>query len=100
LTFGRAGEFFQIARTLAPFSFTFMSFNTTSIFTTLHPESDGYFLFFLEDYKLDQDLEFSFDSFKLTFERMPHLSASCPSKMVFEHLQDYFHLQDSTNGFP
>jgi hypothetical protein len=36
-------------------------------------ELNGYFLLFLEDYKLDQDLELSFDSFKLMFQRMSHL---------------------------
>jgi hypothetical protein len=31
---------------------------------------------------------------------MLHLLASGPSRMIFEHLWDYFHLIDSTNGFP
>jgi hypothetical protein len=30
---------------------------------------------------------------------MLHILASDPSGMVFEHLQDYFHLEDSTSGF-
>jgi hypothetical protein len=66
LIFGRVGEYFKTTHTLAPFSHAPMSFNTTSAFTTLHPKSNGYFLFFLEDYKLDQDLELSSDFFKLT----------------------------------
>jgi hypothetical protein len=50
-----------------------MSFDTTLILTTLHLETYGYFLFFLKDYELDQNFELSFDSFKLAFQRMPHL---------------------------
>jgi len=42
----------------------------------LHHESNGLFLIFLENYKLDQNLELSFDSFKLTFYCMLNLSAS------------------------
>jgi hypothetical protein len=38
---------------LTPFSPTPMSFNTTSIFTILHHESDGFFPFSLENYELD-----------------------------------------------
>jgi hypothetical protein len=30
---------------------------------------------------------------------MSHLSAGGPFGMVFEHLQDSFDLEDSTNGF-
>ncbi len=30
---------------------------------------------------------------------MSHLSASGPLGMVFEHLWDYFHLEDLANGF-
>jgi hypothetical protein len=36
----------------------------------------------------------------LAFQRMPHLSTSGPSRMVFEHLWDYFHPEDSARGFP
>jgi hypothetical protein len=62
-----------------------MSFDTP-IFYTLHHESNGLFSLFLEDYELDQNLELSFDSLKLAFQHMLHLSSSGPSKMVFEHL--------------
>jgi hypothetical protein len=31
---------------------------------------------------------------------MSHSFANDISKMVFEHLQDYFHLKDFANGFP
>ncbi len=86
LTFGCAREYFWVVRILAPFSPTPMSSNTTSVFTTLHLKSNGYFLLFLEDYELDYDIELSFDSFKLTFQHMPDLLASGPSRMVFEHL--------------
>jgi hypothetical protein len=59
--------------------------DTTSTFTALHPESNGYFLFFLEDYESNQNLKLSSDSFKVAFQFMPHLSASGP-EMVLEHL--------------
>jgi hypothetical protein len=77
-----------------------MSFDTTTlVLTTLHFELNGYFPFFLEDYELDQDFEPFFDSFKLTFQHMPHLLASGPSRMVFEHIRDCFHPKNSTSGF-
>jgi hypothetical protein len=72
LIFGHVGEYSRTTRTLAPFSPTPMSSDTTSTLTTLHSELNGYFLFFLEDYKPNQDLELSFNSFKLAFQRMPH----------------------------
>jgi hypothetical protein len=68
-----------------------MSFNTTLVLIAVHFESDGYFLLFLEDYKLDQAIELYSDYFKLTFQHMPHLLASGPSGMVFKHLQNRFH---------
>jgi hypothetical protein len=55
--------------------------------------------YFLEDYKPNQNLELSFDSFKLMFQCMSHLSASGPFGIVFEHLHDYFHLKDLASGF-
>jgi hypothetical protein len=60
-----------------------MSSNTTSTVITLHLKSNAYFSFFLEDYKLDQDLELSSYSFKLMFQHMPHLLISVPSMMSF-----------------
>jgi hypothetical protein len=51
--FGRAREYSWVAHALTPFSFAPTSSNATLGFTTLHFESDGYFLLFLEDYKLD-----------------------------------------------
>jgi hypothetical protein len=44
--FRHVGEYFQATRALAPFSSSSTSFNTTSTFITLHPEADGYFVFF------------------------------------------------------
>jgi hypothetical protein len=79
---------------------THASSNTTLIPIALHPKSDGYFSFFLKDYEPDQDLEFSFYSFKLTFQGMPHLLTNGISGMVFEHLRNYYHPEDSTSGFP
>jgi hypothetical protein len=85
---------------LAPFSPTPTSSNTISVLTALHFNSHGYFSFFLEDYEPDQDFKLSFDSFKLAFQRMPHLLVSGFFGMVFEHIRDYFHLEVSTSGFP
>jgi hypothetical protein len=85
---------------LAPFSFAPMSSNTTSTFITLHLELDGYFLFFLKNNKLNQNFELSSNFFKLTFQRMPHLSTNDPFGMIFEHLWNCFHLEDSMGGFP
>jgi hypothetical protein len=77
-----------------------MSFDTTSTLTVLHLKSNSYFSLFFKDYELDHDLELSSNSFKLAFQCMLHLSASGPSRMIFEHLWDYFHLEDSTHGNP
>jgi hypothetical protein len=52
-TLGCAGEYLWAACALAS-----TSFNTTSAFTTLHLELDGYFSLFLEYYKLDQTSSF------------------------------------------
>jgi hypothetical protein len=76
-----------------------MSFYTTSTFITLHLNLDGYFSLFLEYYKPNQNIELFFDSFKLTSECMPHLLASGPFGMVFEHLWNCFHPEDSTSWF-
>jgi hypothetical protein len=40
-----------------------MSSNTTSTFTILHFESNGFFSLFIKDYKPNQDLELSFNFF-------------------------------------
>jgi hypothetical protein len=100
LVLGHVGEYFKVTRALAPFFNAPMSFDTTLVFITLHPESNGYFLLFLEDYELNQDLKFSFNSFKLTFQHMSRMSISGLFRMVFEHLQDFFHPKDSASGFP
>jgi hypothetical protein len=60
LTFGHVEEYFQAIRVMAPFFPAPISFNTTSTLTTLHPKSNGYFHFFLEDYEPNQDLKFFF----------------------------------------
>jgi hypothetical protein len=39
------------------------------------------------------------DFFRSTFLCMSHLLTNGPSGMVFKHLQDYFDLEDSMNGF-
>jgi hypothetical protein len=99
LVIGCAREYSRTTCALAPLPPTSTSSNTTSVFTALHPKLDGYFLLFLKDYELNQNLELSYDYFKMAFQRMPHQSISGPSRMVFEHLQDCFHLEDSTSGF-
>jgi len=100
LVFGSVGKIYSKATyALAPFSFAPTSFDTTSTLITLHLESNGYFPLFLKNYELNQDLEFSFDYFKLVFQCMPHLSPSGPSRVVFEHLRDCFHLKNSMIGF-
>jgi hypothetical protein len=60
LVLGRAKEYSFTTCALTPFSLTFTSFNTTSIFTKLHPKSNDFFPLFLEDYELSEDLELSF----------------------------------------
>jgi hypothetical protein len=98
--FGCVKEYFWTSRTLAPFSHGPTPFETTSTFTTFHLQSDGFFPIFFKDYEPNQDLEFFSNSFKLTFQCMSHLSTRGHFWMVFEHLQMYFQLKDSTNGFP
>jgi hypothetical protein len=88
-----------LAHALAPFFLVPTSSNTTSTFTALHPELNGYFSLFLEDYEPNQDLELSSIFFKLTFECMLHLLTNGPSRIVFEHFRNYFHRKDSASGF-
>jgi len=99
LAFGCVREYSWTSWALAPFSPTPTSFDTTSALTTLHFKSSGYFLFFYKDYEPNQDLELSFDSFKLALQCMQLLSASGPFGTVFEHLCNSFHLEDSVSGF-
>jgi hypothetical protein len=73
LALGRAREYLWAVHVLALISFASMSFDTTLVLTALHPKSDGYFLFFLEDYKPNQDIKFSLDFFTLAFQCMSHL---------------------------
>jgi hypothetical protein len=54
----------------------------------------------LENYEPHQDFELSYEPFKLAFQRMPNLSASGRFGIMFEHFRNYFHLEDSVNGFP
>ncbi len=85
LILGCVGEYFQATRTFSPFTLAPMSFDTTLVLTTLHPKLNGYFPLFLKDYELNQDFEFFFFFFKLTFQRMSHLLASGPSKIFLTH---------------
>jgi len=84
-------EYFRTTHASTPWSLSPMSSDTTLIFTTFHPKSNGYFPFFLKNYEPNHDFKLSSNSFKLTFQHMSHLSSSGPFKMVFEHFWDYFH---------
>jgi hypothetical protein len=86
LVLGHAREYFRTIQVLAPFSLALTSFETTLTLTTLHLESNGFFLLFLEDYELDQDLKISSNFFKLTFQFMLHLSINGHYGMVFEQI--------------
>jgi len=99
LILGRTWEYFRATHTLEPFSPTPTSLNTISVLIALHLNLDGYIPFFLKDYKLNQDLKLSFDSFKLSFQHMPDLLASGHSRMGFEHFRDCFHLEDLVSGY-
>ncbi len=99
LILGHTWEHSRIICTLAPFSPTPTSFNTTSILTTLHPNSYGYFLLILNHYEPDQNFKLSSKSFKLAFQRMPHLLVSGLSRMVFKHFLDCFNPEDLMSGF-
>jgi hypothetical protein len=55
---------------------------------------------FLLDVQPNLNLEFTLDSFKSTFIWSSHLLVSGFSCIVFEHLQNLFDLEDSTNAFP
>jgi hypothetical protein len=82
-----------------PFSLAPASSDTTLAFTALHLQLDGYFLFFLKDYKRDQHFVIFSDYFKLAFQCMPHLLESGLFRMVFEDLRNCFHPKDLTSGF-
>jgi hypothetical protein len=99
LVLGCAKEYSKATHALAPFSLASTSSNITLVLTTLHFKSDGYFSFFLKDYERDQYFKFSSKFFKLAFQRMPHLLANGLFGMVFEHLQNYFHLKNLVSGF-
>jgi hypothetical protein len=86
LILGCAREYFQATCVLAPFFSTPTSSEMISTFTTLYFKSNNFFPLFLEDYESNQDLELSFDSFKLTFQQMPNFFTSGPFGMVFKHL--------------
>jgi hypothetical protein len=95
LIFEHVGEYSQTTHVLALLSLAFTSFDTTSTLIALHLKSNGYFPLLLKDYGLDQDLQLSFNSFKLTLQLMLYLLASGPFGMVFEHFQITIHLEDS-----
>jgi hypothetical protein len=48
LIFGHAWEYFTATRALTPFPPASTSFDTTLVLTTIHLDSNGYFLHFLE----------------------------------------------------
>jgi hypothetical protein len=61
LIFGHAWEYFRTTHALAPFSLAPTSFDTTLALTTLHPDSNGYFSPFLEEYEPGQGYELFFN---------------------------------------
>ncbi len=67
LVFGRVWEYSRVTHALASFSFTPTSFDIISTLVALHPNLDGSFSLILEDYKPDENFEFSSDYFNLTF---------------------------------
>jgi len=67
-----------------------MSFDITLAHTALHPKSYSYFSLFPKYYKLDQDFEFFFNSFKLGIQFMLHLLASDPFTMFFNTFKNVF----------
>jgi hypothetical protein len=67
LLLGCVGENFWATYVLALFPLTPMSSDTTLNLTALHPKLNGYFSFLKKVYELDQDLNLSSNSFKLTF---------------------------------
>jgi hypothetical protein len=83
LVLGHAREYSRTTQVLAPFSLEPTSFETTLALIILHLESDGFFLLFLEDYKLNQDLKLSYEVFKLAFQCMVHLFINGHYGMVF-----------------
>jgi hypothetical protein len=78
LVFKCSGEYFQTTSVLASFSLAPTSFDTILTFIVLHPKTNSFFLFFLENYEPNQDLKLSSYYFKLTFQHMPNLSISGP----------------------
>ncbi len=99
LTLGHVGEYFQATHILTPFSPAPTSSNTTSVLTTLHPKSYGYFLLFLEEYKLNQDLELFSDSFKLAFQCRSHLQQMVILGWFLNTFKIFFHPEDSAIRF-
>jgi len=51
LTLSHVADYSQATRVLTPFFPAPTSFDTTSVFTTLHPKLNGYFPFFFKDYE-------------------------------------------------
>jgi hypothetical protein len=71
------------------------SSETIGALQMFHPLNLSYpYKNFLPDFQLDSNLEFSSDSFKLTFIQSPYLSTSGPSGMVSKHLKNFFHPKD------
>jgi len=76
LALGHVGEYFWTTCALAPIFPTPTSSNTTLALTALHLKLDGYFSLFFKYYEPNHDFKLFFDSFKLMFQRMPHLLTS------------------------
>jgi hypothetical protein len=73
---------------------------TIIILQVFHPLDLSLFcLYFLMEFQLNIDLDFSLNMFMSTFIHSAHLLIGGPLGMVFEHLQDIFGPKDSASCF-
>jgi hypothetical protein len=81
------GKCFHATKVLAPLASALASFKTINGLQMFHLLNLIYsYQNSSLDFQLNSNLEFSLDSFKLTFIQLPHLSAGGPLGMVFKHL--------------
>lgn len=100
LTLGCVEEFTNVAKALAPLAPTLAFLKMINTLLVLHPlDTNSPYLHPSLDFKPNLNLEFSADSFRSVFLPVFHLLTGGPLGMVLKYLQDYFDLEDSTNGF-
>jgi hypothetical protein len=68
-------------------------------FHHLHPLVEVDLPPFVNDFHLKMDFVLDIEAYIFVFMHLPSLSFGNPSSMVYELLQDYFVLDDSTSGF-